>query len=131
MNSDSRTEDRGRGGLEACAECGTPSGPDQSFCEGCGAVLRWAPSGGAAGRPGHSGPGGAAQGGGRAEGGPSGAPGTGAAPPPAAPAGAGAAHPAAPAAPAADLPDDEPTLRNSAVGGTASAPADGGVAQGG
>ncbi|BBA98920.1 hypothetical protein RVR_5310 [Actinacidiphila reveromycinica] len=25
-----------------CAECGTQAGPDQSFCDGCGAVLGWA-----------------------------------------------------------------------------------------
>ncbi|WP_328377966.1 zinc ribbon domain-containing protein [Streptomyces sp. NBC_00440] len=26
-----------------CAECGTPSTPGHSFCEGCGAVLSWSP----------------------------------------------------------------------------------------
>ncbi|WP_431033347.1 NADase-type glycan-binding domain-containing protein [Streptomyces sp. P6-2-1] len=36
-----------------CAECGTRAEPGQSFCDGCGAVLRWkdagAPGGGASG----------------------------------------------------------------------------------
>ncbi|MEV8565934.1 zinc ribbon domain-containing protein [Streptomyces sp. NPDC051322] len=29
----------------ACAECGTPAVPGHSFCDGCGAVLRWSPGG--------------------------------------------------------------------------------------
>ncbi|WP_328318697.1 NADase-type glycan-binding domain-containing protein [Streptomyces sp. NBC_00388] len=33
-----------------CAECGTPSTPGHSFCEGCGAVLSWSPAGPAAGQ---------------------------------------------------------------------------------
>ncbi|MFE2379278.1 NADase-type glycan-binding domain-containing protein [Streptomyces sp. NPDC059398] len=28
----------------ACVECGTPSTPGHSFCEGCGAVLSWSPA---------------------------------------------------------------------------------------
>ncbi|MFJ2953432.1 NADase-type glycan-binding domain-containing protein [Streptomyces sp. NPDC087270] len=36
-----------------CAECGTQAGPDQSFCDGCGAVLGWAepPAASSARRP--------------------------------------------------------------------------------
>ncbi|MFF0073998.1 NADase-type glycan-binding domain-containing protein [Streptomyces sp. NPDC005494] len=51
-----------------CAECGTPSTPGQSFCDGCGAVLSWTPSSrereaGAAGRqPGADTPGAAGSG---------------------------------------------------------------------
>ncbi|WP_406137877.1 NADase-type glycan-binding domain-containing protein [Streptomyces sp. NBC_01089] len=35
-----RTRERTR----TCAECGTPSTPGHSFCEGCGAVLSWSPA---------------------------------------------------------------------------------------
>lgn len=40
----SQTGDTGRGEdkPQTCAECGTPSTPGQSFCDGCGAVLTWA-----------------------------------------------------------------------------------------
>ncbi|MCW2872426.1 zinc ribbon domain-containing protein [Actinacidiphila oryziradicis] len=45
-NADPGTESvEGRAPDEICAECGTPPTPGQSFCEGCGAVLRWTPSG--------------------------------------------------------------------------------------
>ena len=41
----SQTADAGRGQnrAPACAECGTPPNPGQTFCEGCGAVLSWTP----------------------------------------------------------------------------------------
>ncbi|MET9529851.1 MULTISPECIES: NADase-type glycan-binding domain-containing protein [unclassified Streptomyces] len=42
-----RTRERTR----TCAECGTPSSPGHSFCEGCGAVLSWSPGERAAAAP--------------------------------------------------------------------------------
>lgn len=35
--------DRGEGSTPACAQCGTPPSPGQSFCDSCGAVLSWTP----------------------------------------------------------------------------------------
>jgi hypothetical protein len=35
-------QDRER--AQTCSECGTQPSPGQSFCDGCGAVLRWGPS---------------------------------------------------------------------------------------
>jgi hypothetical protein len=35
--------DRGQGNAPACAQCGAPPSPGQSFCESCGAVLSWTP----------------------------------------------------------------------------------------
>ncbi|MFE1996600.1 zinc ribbon domain-containing protein, partial [Streptomyces parvulus] len=34
-----------------CAECGTPAEPGQSFCDACGAVLRWDQSGARTAQP--------------------------------------------------------------------------------
>ncbi|WSS24385.1 zinc ribbon domain-containing protein [Streptomyces sp. NBC_01190] len=49
--------DRGESGRPACARCGTPPSPGQSFCDSCGEVLGWTPEPGP--RPGPA----AAQGG--------------------------------------------------------------------
>ncbi|MGW8637036.1 zinc ribbon domain-containing protein, partial [Streptomyces sp. NPDC055793] len=34
-----------------CAECGTPAEPGQSFCDACGAVLRWDQAGARTAQP--------------------------------------------------------------------------------
>jgi hypothetical protein len=40
QSSDTR---KARERARTCTECGTESSPDQSFCDGCGAVLGWGP----------------------------------------------------------------------------------------